>query len=79
MTGAYTLCVVTYGGVLPYYGTGGLLGRFDLLTVHAIYLTVAAVVSAAEILLIRETAFDDWPDRQQPHPGRSPSFLSTTS
>jgi MHS family proline/betaine transporter-like MFS transporter len=57
MTGAFTLCVVVFGGVIPYFATS-LSAGFELATVYAIYLTVAAVVSAAEILLIRETAFD---------------------
>jgi MFS transporter, MHS family, proline/betaine transporter len=58
MTGAFTLAVVLFGGIVPYYAMG-LMDRFDLATVHAIYLAVAAVISAAEILLIRETAFGE--------------------
>ena len=56
---AFALCVVIFGGIVPYFMASLLSARFDLPTIHAIYLAVAAVISAAEILLLQETAFDD--------------------
>jgi MHS family proline/betaine transporter-like MFS transporter len=58
MTPTYTFAVVVIGALVPYLASG-LIERYSAPSIYALYLGIAAVISGAEILLLRETAFDE--------------------